>query len=80
MNTLYDNRTEHSTIEQKNIEHRIMKAQDNYSVNIRTIDQQFFMGFSSATIYNAWEDHSAELQYILDNHIDEELEMYLGIK
>ena len=57
-----------------------MKPQDNYSVNIRTIDQQFFMGFSSATIYNAWEDHSAELQYILDNHLDEELEMYLDIK
>ena len=58
----------------------MMKIQDNYSVNIRTIDQQFFMGFPSASIYNAWEDHSAELQYILDNHLDEELEMYLDIK
>lgn len=56
-----------------------MKAINNYAVNCRTIDQQFLMGFSFASIYNAWADHSAELQYIIDNHLDEEGEIFLGI-
>jgi len=56
-----------------------MKANDNYAVNCRTIDQQFLMGFSFASIYNAWADHSAEIQYIIDNHLDEEGEIFLGI-
>ena len=56
-----------------------MKANDNYAVNCRTIDQQFLMGFSFASIYNAWTDHSAEIQYIIDNHLDEEGEIFLGI-
>lgn len=55
-----------------------MKTNDTYTINCETIDRQFFMGFSSIAIYNAWEDHSAERQYILDNHFDEELEMYFG--
>lgn len=55
-----------------------MKTNDTYTINCKTIDKQFFMGFSSVSIYNAWEDHSAERQYILDNHFDEELEMYFG--
>lgn len=55
-----------------------MKATDTYLANCKTIDLQFFMGFSSIGIYNAWEDYSAEQQYILDNHFDEELEMYFG--
>lgn len=55
-----------------------MKTNDTYAVNCKTIDQQFFMGFSSIGIYNAWQDHSAEQQYIIDNHFDEELEMYFG--
>ena len=56
-----------------------MKAKDTYAANCKTIDRQFFLGLPSATIYNFWEDHSAERQYILDNHLDEELEVYLGI-
>ena len=55
-----------------------MKTNDTYTINCKTIDRQFFMGFPSVAIYNAWEDHSAERQYILDNHFDEELEMYFG--
>lgn len=56
-----------------------MKTKDTYTVNCSLIDKQFLMGFPSASIYNAWEGHSAEIQYILDNHLDEELEIYLGI-
>lgn len=52
---------------------------DTYDVNCKTIDQQFLMGFPSVGIYNSWQDHSAEQQYIIDNHFDEELEVYFGI-
>ena len=54
------------------------KSEDSFHRNCRMIDNQFFMGLPSATIYNFWEDHSAEQQYILDYHFDEELEMYFG--
>jgi len=55
------------------------KSKDSFNRNCRMIDNQFLLGLPSATIYNFWEDHSAERQYILDNHFDEELEMYFGI-
>ena len=56
-----------------------MRTISIYETNCCTIDEQFRMGFPSASIYNAWEDHSAELQYIIENHLDEELEIYLGL-
>ena len=76
------------TIVSANTYHKLIKKEfigdervflvDSYEANCRTIDQQFLMGFSSIGIYNSWEDHSAEQQYILDNHFDEDLELYFG--
>lgn len=54
-----------------------MKKVDTYAVNCKTIDKQFFMGFSFPSVYYAWSDHSAEQQYIIDNHLDEEGEIFL---
>lgn len=70
--------TYHKLIKKEPIGDKRVFLVDNYEVNCKTIDQQFLMGFSSIGIYNSWEDHSAEQQYILDNHFDEELEMYFG--
>ncbi len=50
-----------------------------YETNCCTIDEQFRMGFPSASIYDAWEDHSAELQYIIEHHLDKELKIYLEL-
>lgn len=50
-----------------------------YETNCCTIDEQFRMGFPSASIYDAWEDHSAELQYIIEHHLDNELKIYLEL-
>lgn len=92
--TLFDNLQHieatlmNETIVSANTYHKLIKEEfigdervflvDSYEVNCNTIDQQFIMGFPSVGIYNSWEDHSAEQQYILDNHFDEELEMYFS--
>ncbi len=55
-----------------------METNDTYQSNCKRIDRQFFVGFPSIGIYNSWEGYSAEQQYILDNHFDEELEMYFS--
>lgn len=52
---------------------------ETYEVNCKTIDQQFLMGFSFPAIYQSWDTYSAEQQYIIDNHLDEEGEIFLGI-
>lgn len=50
---------------------------DTYAVNCSTIDKQFLMGFSFVSVYYAWDGHVAEQQYIIDNHLDEEGEIFL---
>ncbi len=71
--------TYHKPIKKKKIDGDRVFLVDTYDVNCKTIDQQFFLGFPSVGIYESWSGHSAEQQYILDNHFDEKLEMYFGI-
>ncbi len=43
------------------------------------IDRMIFCGwFSTPSIFEMYEDNVQAQQYILDNHLDEELEYYLN--
>tara|TARA_R110000796_G_scaffold10997_2_gene36761 strand:+ start:184 stop:363 length:180 start_codon:yes stop_codon:yes gene_type:complete len=57
-----------------------MDSINTFEVNASTIDQMFYLGFPSVGIYNAWIDDTTMIEYIVDNHLDEELEVFLGIK
>jgi hypothetical protein len=57
-----------------------MDSVNTFEVNASTIDQMFYLGFPSVGIYNAWIDDTTMIEYIVDNHLDEELEVFLGIK
>ena len=57
-----------------------MDSVNTFEVNASTIDQMFYLGFPSVGIYNAWIDDTTMIEYIMNNHLDEELEVFLGIK
>tara|TARA_B110000285_G_C14675621_1_gene402350 strand:- start:158 stop:337 length:180 start_codon:yes stop_codon:yes gene_type:complete len=57
-----------------------MDSINTFEVNASTIDQMFYLGFPSVGIYNAWIDDTTMIEYIMNNHLDEELEVFLGIK
>ena len=39
------------------------------------IDRAFLFGYSSIAIYNMYSENVKAQQYIIENHLDEELEM-----
>lgn len=57
-----------------------MNTINKFEADASTIDQMFYLGLPSVGIYNAWIDDTTMIEYIVDNHLDEELEMFLGIK